>query len=324
MDMNDNELIREGIKNSLPGDEIVIESKNEAGREVKTYMALGEEDFKKSIISPVDEKKKSIRIGQYVLKGSEIIKEIAVAGPSAKVYWNRRKFTMDEVEQLKDGATLNNYQEICEAYKPMKQVEDYKVKVMKQLRMAKRGDEIIRYKYNKGERAGMETYVCIGKDEVGKNRYREVVKDTLDGMRIVAMNSRQRMDLTEEEIIRRIPDKAEYLAPANEIEIQTKGNKYSRQDIEKMLDGNALNDEELEKKRDEWKHSVKRYEKKEGTQDMYKVNWYNRESGELIRQTELPYSQITKLEEKGYIQPEIQEHKVRGIHRRESSQQMER
>lgn len=36
------------------------------------------------------------------------------------------------------------------------------------------------------------------------------------------MNSRQRMDLTEEEIIRRIPDKAEYLAPANEIEIQTR------------------------------------------------------------------------------------------------------
>lgn len=91
MDMNDNELIREGIKNSLPGDEIVIESKNEAGREVKTYMALGEEDFKKSIISPVDEKKKSIRIGQYVVKGSEIMKEIAVVGPSAKVYWNRRK-----------------------------------------------------------------------------------------------------------------------------------------------------------------------------------------------------------------------------------------
>lgn len=57
---------------------------------------------------------------------------------------------------------------------------------------------------------------------------------------------------------------------------------------------------------------------------MYKVNWYNRESGELIRQTELPYSQIMKLEEKGYIQPEMQEHKVRGIHRRESSQQMER
>lgn len=36
---------------------------------------------------------------------------------------------------------------------------------------------------------------------------------------------------------------------------------------------------------------------------MYKVNWYNRESGELIRQTELPYSQIMKLEEKDISSP---------------------
>lgn len=323
MDEKDREIIREGLKNSLPGDEIVVEKKRDATKEVDTYMALGEEDFKKSIITKFGDNGENIALSSSTMKGSDILKEIALAGPSVKVYWNRRKFNRDEIDMLKDGQTLPNYREICEEYKPMKLVEDYKVKVMKQLRTAKRGDEVIRYKYNNGERAGMETYVCIGKDEVGKNRFREIVKDNLDGMRIVAMDSRK-MDLTEEEIIRRIPEKAEYLAPPNEMEIQTKGNKYSRQDIEQMLNGNALNDEELEKKRNEWKHSIKRYEKKEGTQDMYKVNWYNRESGKLIRQTELPYNQIAKLEEKGYIQPEIREPRTHGIHRRENSQQMER
>lgn len=312
----DKESIIRGLKDSQKGDEILLERIEDGKRKVTYYLAMGEEDFKKANLTET-EGKEIFTLEPDVVKGSRILDQLETFEKS-RIYWNRRKFKEEEVESLVNGHPFNEYEEITKRYAPMKRMADLRVKIERELSNAKFGDEIIRYKYRNNQRNGAEYYICIGKDGLGNQRYRIAIKGEVNGKKIVGFDSREKIQISNEEIIKKFADSE--LAPEGKINIQREGSKYSKKDIEEFFNGNLLDDNKITQKRLEWINSEKKYEPDKSRPGMFIVNWYNKENGEKIRQSVLNVEQIMKLRKKGIIKPE----ESKGIQRESGNKDMQR
>ena len=312
---------------SEPGDEIVISRLDENKKQVKqTFVNITKNYFKEvQVLCGPHEEQKQIKAVGKILHDEDLLAKMKESKENL-VYWHRRVFTKEEAENLDNGFTIKNYDAIKKEYIPRKMIEDMKLASASLLLSATPCSEINYYKYRNGNINGIDSYVCVDSCEFMKLKKRKNAEST----REVSVIPDKKYTVWE--IVNTLPKNATQLSPLKDINIRCKWNKFNKSELESLLEGKALNDEEIEKRRLMYINSKHVFVEKNPEEKQFTEYWIDKKTNDVVltRDRTLSDEKIAKCEKNNQIvkedaipKKEKPVEKVKGIAPRAASKGME-
>lgn len=280
----------ERLNYSQKGDEVIIAyPKTTQGNEpadkalgYDAYIAVDTAKFRKARIF----KNQTIRVEDKDLTSADVL-ETWKNRENRTVRWNRKKFKVNEVDQLLEGKNLD-YKFVNERYNPMKRIADMQLSAANFLQTVTPNAEINYYKFRDGKQVGVDSYLCI-KPYVFL-QLKKKITDTKTKERTVEMASPKKFSVWE--IVNTLPKSENTLSPDRDINIRCKWNKFDWEETQSIEKGAVLSDTAIEDRRQKYLQSDHYYipdhfgsvhDVREGVKP-YVECWVHKETKELLFQ----------------------------------------
>lgn len=293
------EICKQRIDHSVEGDEIVIVPKNEQGEQLpkKTFICIEPNSFCEANIFVGPDDKKQLKLDVENVTGEMLHKQMT-AEKTNEVFWNRGKFTTDEVTHLYHDQVITNYDKINEEYDPKKQIADMQLEIASFLQSVTPRSEVNYYKYKDGKEAGIDTYLC--KD---KYQFVRLEKKKENGHRIV--NAYPDRTFSVWEIVNTLPKNPQELSPLKDIRVRCKWSKYGTKDMAQLLEGKSLDDGLIEKRRMQYLTTNHLYVEKDKDSKTFTEYWVDKKTNEVVNQRDRTLSDeaISKYTKENKIVP---------------------
>lgn len=322
----DEETCLSRLNYSQKGDEIIIaypeneKEEEQAGNAMayNAYVAIDNATFRKARIF----QNRAIRLEPQDLNSDQVLEDWK-SKENRTVRWNRKKFTLNEVDRLKEGKNLD-YGYINERYNPLKKIADMQLAAANFLQTVTPRSEVNYYKYQNGKPVGVDSYLCTKRYEF--MQLKKKIINTENRERSVEAKSPEL--LTVWDIVNTLPKNEQALSPEKDINIRCKWNKYDRDELADLKDGKVLNDTAIEERRQKYLQSNHYFvpafdagnDVRDGTKP-YVECWVHKDTEQLVfsKDVRLSLEQVTALQQKGRVK---QPNEIPGLKMGEEKQQV--
>ena len=266
------------IENSKEGDEIVIVPKNEQGEKLpkKTFICVDDNTFCEGKIFIGQDNQKQLKMESEEMDSAKLYDEVTSSNTN-EIYWNRGKFTEDEITHLYSDQVIVNYDKINQEYDPQKQIADMQLEIASFLQSVTPRSEVNYYKYRDGKEAGIDSYLCTD-----KYQFVRLEKKKENGHRMV--NAYPDRTFSVWEIVNTLPKNEQTLSPQKDIRVRCKWSKFGTKDMAQLMEGKALDDVLIEKRRMQYLTTNHLYVEKDKDSKTFTEYWVDKKTQEVVNQ----------------------------------------
>ena len=292
-------LCMQRIEHSKEGDEIVIVPKNDRGEKLstKTYICIDDDCFCEGKIFVGPDDKKQLKLGAENIDSALLYDEVTSSNTN-EIFWNRGKFTEEEITHLYKDKVIVNYDKINQEYNPKKQIADMQLEIASFLQSVTPRSEVNYYKYKEGKEAGIDSYLCVD-----QYQFVRLEKKKENGHRMVHAYPERKFSVWE--IVNTLPKNEEALSPMRDIRVRCKWGKFGTKDMVQLLEGKSLDDGLIEKRRLQYMTTNHVYVEKDKDSKTFTEYWVDKKTKEVVNQRDriLSDDTISKYIKEGKIVP---------------------